>query len=109
MPLVGVSGFPVVITSAMRFAAADRQWLCERLMGTGEATASHMLEAQALRAARYWESFSECYSADEVAAGRELVGMFVWLELGVSVPALVQGLKYLAAVQACCELVAVQS
>jgi hypothetical protein len=72
----GTMTISVEITSAMRFAAADRQWALERLMGAGGASASDMIEQGALRAARYWESFSECYSAELVEAGRALVAAF---------------------------------
>lgn len=45
-------------------------------MGRGDADATDMLEAQALRAARYFESFDECYTAEQVAAGRALIAQF---------------------------------
>lgn len=68
----------VEVTSAMRFAAAERQWLLESAVGRGLADLTDWLEVRALRAARFAESFPGSYSAELVAASRALLGLFTF-------------------------------
>lgn len=45
-------------------------------MGRGDADVTDEMEAQALRAARYFDGFADSYSVEQVAAGRALIAQF---------------------------------